>query len=73
MRQALETALIELVGKPVGVLVRTAEQMAAVLRANPFPDAPGNQECALFLPAVPGPDTLAELKGLVRERSVSSR
>jgi uncharacterized protein (DUF1697 family) len=50
---ALENALEELMGKPIGVLVRTASELDAVVAENPFPDAPGNRVVALFLPTPP--------------------
>jgi uncharacterized protein (DUF1697 family) len=55
---ALDERLEAYAGKPVGVLVRTAAQMAAVLAANPFPDAPPNYTVAIFLPAPPGTEAL---------------
>jgi uncharacterized protein (DUF1697 family) len=42
IKSALEGRLQAYVGKPVGVLVRSAGQMAAVLARNPFPGEPGN-------------------------------
>src|ERR1700679_3013240 len=39
---ALDGKLTAYAGKSVGVLVRTAAEMAAVLAANPFPDAAPN-------------------------------
>jgi uncharacterized protein (DUF1697 family) len=52
----LEARLADYAGKPVGVTVRTAAQMAAVRDANPFPDAPGNRTVAIFLDAPPPAD-----------------
>jgi uncharacterized protein (DUF1697 family) len=49
VKQALEEALHDYAGKPVGVHIRTASEMAAVLAANPFPDAPSNLTVAIFL------------------------
>ena len=49
----LEQALLDHAGKPVGVLIRSAEQMAQVLAANPFPEAPGNRVVAIFLDSAP--------------------
>ncbi len=46
----LETALENHMGKPVGVLVRTAAELEAIVANNPFPNAPGNRVVALFLP-----------------------
>ena len=39
IKAALEASLKAYAGKPVGVLVRTAAELAAVLKANPFPQA----------------------------------
>jgi uncharacterized protein (DUF1697 family) len=50
-------------GKPVGVLVRSAAEMAAVLCANPFPDAAPNRTVAIFLEAPPPPDALMQVTG----------
>ena len=40
-------------GKPVGVLVRTADELAAVRDGNPFPPAPGKFTVAIFLDEQP--------------------
>jgi uncharacterized protein (DUF1697 family) len=53
VKAALEARLAGYAGKPVGVMVRTAAEMAAVLAANPFPDAPGNRVVAVFLDEAP--------------------
>jgi uncharacterized protein (DUF1697 family) len=58
VKKALEERLRAYAGKPVGVMVRTAREMADVLSANPFPDDPGNRTVALFLDAPPPADTL---------------
>ena len=50
-------------GKPVGVLVRTAAEMAAVLDANPFKDAAPNLTFAIFLDAAPPADTIDAVRG----------
>src|ERR1700687_5370585 len=39
VKAQLEARLLAHFGKPVGVVVRTASQMVAVLEANPFPRA----------------------------------
>jgi uncharacterized protein (DUF1697 family) len=52
----LERRLADYAGKAVGVLVRTAAEMAAVRDANPFPDAPGNRATAIFLDDPPPAD-----------------
>jgi len=42
VKAALETRLFAYAGKSVGVVVRTADEMAAVLASNPFPETPAN-------------------------------
>jgi uncharacterized protein (DUF1697 family) len=63
VKAALEAQLLAYAGKPVGVMVRTAAEMAAVLAANPFPDRAPNATVAIFLDAPPPPDLLAGVKG----------
>jgi uncharacterized protein (DUF1697 family) len=58
IKAALESALADYAGKPVGVLVRTGTEMADVLAANPFPDAAPNRTVAIFLDATPAGDAL---------------
>jgi uncharacterized protein (DUF1697 family) len=58
VKQALEAAMAAYAGKPVGVLVRTQAEMAAVLAQNPFPDAPPNRCLAIFLDTAPPADAL---------------
>ncbi len=54
----LEQRLEAYAGKKVGVMVRTGSEMAAVLKANPFPHGAGNRVVAIFLDAPPPPDAL---------------
>ena len=63
VKAALEQQLAVYAGKPVGVLVRTAAEMASVAAENPFPDAPLNRTMALFLDHAPPIDTLATIRG----------
>ncbi|WP_265570244.1 DUF1697 domain-containing protein [Sphingomicrobium nitratireducens] len=53
IRANLGAALERHVGAPVGLLVRTADELDAVLAADPFPDAPGNRAMVLFLDSPP--------------------
>ncbi len=48
-KAALEARLEARSGKPVGVVVRTPAEMAAVLAGNPFPDAAPNRVIVVFL------------------------
>jgi uncharacterized protein (DUF1697 family) len=63
VKAALERRLKAYAGKPVGVIVRTAKEIADVLKANPFPDAPPNWTVAIFLDTPPPADTLDTIKG----------
>ena len=63
VKNALENALAAYAGKPVGVLVRTASEMAEVLASNPFPDAPPNRTVAIFLDESPPGDALERITG----------
>ena len=62
VKAALEKRLAAYAGKPVGVLVRTASEIAAVLEANPFTDRAGNRVVAIFLDRNPPADALNEVK-----------
>ena len=59
----LAASLKAYAGKPVGVFVRTAAEMAAVLEANPFPKAAPNQTTAIFLDAAPPAGALESITG----------
>lgn len=58
VRKGLEKRLEAYAGKPVGVHVRTAAEMAQVLADNPFPDAKPNWTVAIFLNETPAKDAL---------------
>lgn len=63
IKAALEQQIAAYAGKPVGVLVRSAAEIAQVFSDNPFPNAPPNRTMALFLDRAPPPDTLAGIRG----------
>lgn len=63
----LAAALEAYAGKPVGVLVRTAAEMAAVAEANPFADQPGNRVVAIFMDEPAPRDALEHASGLQGE------
>lgn len=67
VKAELEAALEAYAGKPVGVLVRDAAEMAAVLAANPFPDAPPSKTVAIFLDGPPPPDAIERATGRAGE------
>lgn len=60
VKAALEQAMGTYAGKPVGVMVRTVAEMAAVRDANPFAEAPGNRVVAIFLDEAPPKDAVAQ-------------
>jgi uncharacterized protein (DUF1697 family) len=68
LKALLEERLASYAGKPVGVLIRTGEEMAAVLAANPFSSAPTNRTVAIFLDQVPPARALTEVRGKRCER-----
>lgn len=63
VKAALETRLRAFAGKPVGVMLRTAAEMAAVLKANPFPKTEPRYTYAIFLERPPSRDALAQARG----------
>ncbi len=68
VRKKLERQLHGYAGKPVGVLIRTAAEMARVLADNPFPEAPGNRVVAIFLDSPPPADALDDVRHQTQER-----
>ena len=71
VKAALESALTCYAGKAVGVMVRTGDEMAAVLAANPFPEAPASRTMAIFLERAPPADLLAGVTGRAAEEIAS--
>jgi uncharacterized protein (DUF1697 family) len=63
IKAALEKRLQTYAGKPVGVLVRTAAEMAQALADNPFPNAAPNRTMAVFLDDAPPADTMTSVRG----------
>ena len=68
VKATLESRLEEYAGKPVGVMVRTAAEMARVVADNPFASEPGNSVVAIFLDEAPPRSAVTEHKGLHDER-----
>jgi uncharacterized protein (DUF1697 family) len=66
-KAALEKRLESYSGKPIGVLVRTADELAAVLKANPFKKAAANRTVAIFLDERPPADALRKATGQRQE------
>lgn len=63
VKAELERRLHAHVGKPVGVVLRTGPEMAAVLRGNPFPNAMPGCTHVFFLDQSPPRDALDHAVG----------
>lgn len=63
IKAALEARLESYASKPVGVLVRNAGEIAAVLAGNPFSDKAPKYTVAIFLDAPLPTDTLEGISG----------
>ncbi|MFT3762381.1 MAG: DUF1697 domain-containing protein [Pseudoxanthomonas sp.] len=68
VKRTLEAALETHAGKPIGVMVRSGAELAAVLAANPFAGAPPNRVMVTFLDAAPAADALETVKYRTSER-----
>jgi uncharacterized protein (DUF1697 family) len=63
IKASLEKRLEAYAGKPLGVAVRSAAEIAQILADNPFPKLAPNRTVAIFLDHAPPPDTLAGIRG----------
>jgi uncharacterized protein (DUF1697 family) len=68
LKKQLEAALAEHMGARVGVMLRTAAELEAVAKANPFADEAQNFTVAIFLDEAPGKDALQAAKNVDGER-----
>jgi uncharacterized protein (DUF1697 family) len=68
VKMALEAALLRYAGKPMGVMVRTAAEMAAVLKGNPFSNEAPNRTVAIFLDKAPPKDLMESISGCNGEK-----
>lgn len=64
VKTGLEEALKQATGNAIGVLVRTENELAAVLAANPFAKSASARTVAIFLDRPPGDDALASAPGI---------
>jgi len=67
VKAELEARLQAYAKKPVGVVLRTAAEIAAVLKANPFPKAEPKFTYAIFLDHSPPRDALDHVSGQADE------
>ncbi|HEU5482620.1 MAG TPA: DUF1697 domain-containing protein, partial [Sphingomicrobium sp.] len=70
IKSALESALGKHMSRDVGVMVRTAKELAGVVAANPFADEPGNKVVAIFLDQAAPADAIAAAKNVADEHMV---
>ncbi|HEX8842313.1 MAG TPA: DUF1697 domain-containing protein [Sphingomicrobium sp.] len=68
IKSALEAAIRKHMSRDVGVMVRTAAEMAEVAEANPFAEEPGNKVVAIFLDKAPPKDAIEAAKNVADER-----
>jgi uncharacterized protein (DUF1697 family) len=73
LKPALESALADHMGAAVGVMIRTAEELAQAARANPFAEEPGNRVVAIFLDRAPSADALTDAMNVNDERMALGR
>ncbi len=64
----LEARLAAYAGKRVPVLVRTAAELAAIVAADPFPDAHGSRHMVFFYDTPPPPNLIAGCRDVQGER-----
>lgn len=72
-RSALDEAAIKAALEDrlaTGVLVRNAAEMAEILAANPFPQAPGNRVTVIFLDQPASPALLDEVVGRAEDEEL---
>ena len=73
VKREIEKGLSAYAGKSIPVMVRTAAEMAAATRENPFVGAPGNRTVAIFLDDAPSSDALEGMSGRVNEEVALGR
>jgi len=72
LRLMLEKDLQKHMGKQVRVMLRTADEIEAVVKANPFTDQPGNRVQAFFMNEPPPADLLDTVRNKADDERVSA-
>jgi uncharacterized protein (DUF1697 family) len=72
LRRALEKELQAHMSKDVRVMLRTASEMEAVVKANPFTDQAANQVQAFFLNEAPPADLLATVRNKADDERIAT-
>ena len=68
VKHELEATLTDHMGKTVEVMVRTADEMRAVVAANPFADERANRVVAIFFDRAPPREAVDGAKNVADER-----
>ena len=68
IKAALEARLLAWAGKPIEVFVRTGDELAAIVAANPFSDANGSRHMVFFYDTSPPPDLIERCRDRQGER-----
>ena len=72
LRRLLEKSIESHMRREVRVMLRTAEEMCGVVRANPFTDRPGNYVQAFFLSEPPPADLHATIRNKADDERVAA-
>jgi uncharacterized protein (DUF1697 family) len=68
VKTAIEAPLADYAGKPVPVLIRSADEMRATVAADPFPDAHPSRHLVHFYNAPPPDDLISGCRDINGER-----
>jgi uncharacterized protein (DUF1697 family) len=71
LRRELEGRVETHMGRAVRVMVRTADEMAAAHRANPFPEAVGSNTLCFFMNEPPPSDILATVRNKADDERIA--
>ncbi|MBR7800967.1 DUF1697 domain-containing protein [Undibacterium fentianense] len=66
-REKLELALQDYVGKPVGVFIRTPEEIEELISNNPYKEQANNRVVGIFIDAQPESNILSTVRGQQEE------
>jgi len=72
LRRMLEQRVAAHMGRPVAVLVRTAKEMEAAHRGNPFPEAAGNNTLAFFMNEPPPAELIATVRNQADDERIAT-
>jgi uncharacterized protein (DUF1697 family) len=71
LRLMLQERLLRHMGRDVRVMLRTAEELEAIVRSNPFPDQNGNLVQAFFLNETPPSDLLESVRNRAHDERIA--